>query len=376
MPQHQVFDELTLLVDKSLVVADVAENRTRFRLLDTVRHYAMEKLLESGEADAVRALHRDHYARMAALLDSPDHGDHQRRTERVELEIDNLRAAFAWCRENEEIERALELTSALQPLWLGRGRIQEGLAWFDAVLTDQNARHTDISAVVRGRALADKATLDASRSIHDNLDEAQQAVAIARDIKDQALLARALTACGAISSYSADAARPYLAEAIGIAREIGDQWRLTAILTWQAYGAFIAGDPIAAHEASQEGRELADAIGDQFHARSCNWTPGPGADDERRSAASHYPIPRGYRRRRRRTRRVVPVGQPTRPVQCTRVPRRDPRGRGRGQRVAGGRRRSVGRTTRVSAMRCWPPRRWPRAMSRRRPKRARRPGSA
>ncbi|MGB9227698.1 helix-turn-helix transcriptional regulator [Mycobacterium sp.] len=274
VPQHQVFDELTLLVDKSLVVAEVAENRTRFRLLETVRHYAMEKLRESGEADPIRALHRDHYIRMASLLDSPDHGDHQRRTEQVELEIDNLRAAFAWCLENEEIERALELTSALQPLWLTRGRIQEGLAWFDAVLSDENAQHADISAVVRGRALADKATLDASRSIHDNLDEAQQAVAIARDIKDQALLARALTACGAISSYSAEAARPYLAEAIGIARELGDQWRLTQILTWQAYGAFYAGDPIEAHEASQEGREIAKAIGDQFHARSCNWTLG------------------------------------------------------------------------------------------------------
>ena len=111
----------------------------------------------------------------------------------------------------------MELTSALQPLWLTRGRIQEGLAWFDAVLTDQSA-HQHILAVVRGRALADKAALDASRSIHDNLDQAQQAVAIAREINNPALLARALTACGAISSYSADAARPYLAEAIGIAR--------------------------------------------------------------------------------------------------------------------------------------------------------------
>ena len=53
--------ELTLLVDKSLVVAEVAGDRTRFRLLETVRHYAMEKLRESGEADAVRARHRDHY---------------------------------------------------------------------------------------------------------------------------------------------------------------------------------------------------------------------------------------------------------------------------------------------------------------------------
>ena len=272
--QHQVLEWLAQLVDKSLVVAENAGDRTRFRLLETVRHYAAEKLAESGEADEVRTRHRDYYATMAALLDSPADADHQRRIEQVEIEIDNLRAAFAWSRQNGDIERALELTSSLQPLWQTRGRIQEGLAWFDATLTEDVARHTDISAVVRGRALADKASLDASRSIADNLEQAQQAVAIAREIDDPALLARALTACGAIASYSADAARPYLAEAIGIARALDDEWRLTQILTWQANGAFYAGDPIAAGTASREGCELADAIGDRFHSRSCRWTLG------------------------------------------------------------------------------------------------------
>lgn len=272
--QDSVFAHLAALVDKSLVVAETTGDRTRFRMLETVRHYALERLREAGEADAISARHRDHFARLAALLDSPADTDHHRRIEQVETEIDNLRAAFAWSRQNNDIQPALELTSALQPLWLTRGRIQEGLAWFDAVLTDQTAHRTDVSAAVRGRALADKAALDASRSVHDNLDQAQQAVTIAREIDDPALLARALTACGAITSYSADAARPYLAEAIGIARELGDQWRLTQILTWQAYGAFYSGDPVTAHAASQEGLDLGDAIGDRFHARSCRWTLG------------------------------------------------------------------------------------------------------
>ncbi|ORV94835.1 transcriptional regulator [Mycobacterium interjectum] len=272
--QHQVLDRLAQLVDKSLVVADYAGDRTRFRLLETVRHYAAAKLAESGEADEVHARHRDYYAALAARLDSAADADHQRRIEQVEIEIDNLRAAFVWSRQKGDIEKALELTSSLQPLWQTRGRIQEGLAWFDATLTAYDAPHPDISAVVRGRALADKAVLDASRSIGDNLEQAQQAVAIAREIDDPALLARALTACGAIASYSAAAARPYLAEAIGIARSLDDQWRLTQILTWQANGAFYAGDPIAAEEASQEGCVLADAIGDRFHARSCRWTLG------------------------------------------------------------------------------------------------------
>ena len=62
----QVLDQLTLLVDKSLVVADDSRGRTRYRLLETVRQYALEKLGESGEADAVRSRHRDHYTAMAA----------------------------------------------------------------------------------------------------------------------------------------------------------------------------------------------------------------------------------------------------------------------------------------------------------------------
>ncbi len=68
---YQVIDQLTLLVDKSLVVADNTGGRMRYRLLETVRQYALEKLGESGEADAVRTRHRDYYTAMAALLDAP-----------------------------------------------------------------------------------------------------------------------------------------------------------------------------------------------------------------------------------------------------------------------------------------------------------------
>ena len=69
--RYQVLDQLTLLVDKSLVVAENTSGRTRYRLLETVRQYAQEKLGESGEADAVRTRHRDYYTAMAAVLDAP-----------------------------------------------------------------------------------------------------------------------------------------------------------------------------------------------------------------------------------------------------------------------------------------------------------------
>ena len=138
--RYQVLDQLSLLVDKSLVVADDSQGRTRYRLLETVRQYALEKLGESGEADSVRSRHRDYYTAMAAVLDAPAGRDYEQRLEQVEIEIDNLRAAFGWSRENSDIEPALALASSLQPLWIARARPREGLAWFDAVLTTRSHR--------------------------------------------------------------------------------------------------------------------------------------------------------------------------------------------------------------------------------------------
>ena len=93
----------------------------------------------------------------------------------------------------------MTLASSLQPLWHTRGRIREGRAWFDAVLTDHDAQHLEVAAAVRARALGDKAVLDAWAGALRVLDQAEQALAIARELDDPALLARALTACGVIA---------------------------------------------------------------------------------------------------------------------------------------------------------------------------------
>ncbi|MGO9284697.1 MAG: ATP-binding protein, partial [Mycobacterium sp.] len=274
--RYQVLDQLTLLVDKSLVVADDAGGRTRYRLLETVRQYALEKLGESGEADSVRSRHRDHYTSMAAVLDAPAGSDYEQRIEQAEIEIDNLRAAFSWSRENSDVELALTLASSLQPLWQARGRIREGSAWFDTVLTDEVAQDAEVAAAVRARALADEAVLDTWAGAAARMDQAQQAVAIAREVDDPALLARTLTAYGFIASlgYNTEVARECFAEAMGLARAVDDRWRLSEILALRARDAHIAGDPIAVRAAGEEGRDLADAIGDGFNSRLCRFYLG------------------------------------------------------------------------------------------------------
>jgi predicted ATPase/class 3 adenylate cyclase/DNA-binding CsgD family transcriptional regulator len=268
--RYQVLDQLSLLVDKSLVVAESSGGRTRYRLLETVRQYALEKLGESGEADAVRTRHRDHYAAMAALLDAPGRstGD-ECRLEQVEFEIDNLRAAFEWSRENADIERAATLASSLYPLWLNGSRIRDGLAWFASIFSDENAPDLEKTPLVHARVLSDRAMLDAWAGVPASVDQAQRALEIARQGDDPALLARALTACGFIAGNGDNprAAVEYFDEGITLARAVDDKWVLCQILIWQAQAATVAGDPMTAGAAAGEARDLGVAIGDQSGPR-------------------------------------------------------------------------------------------------------------
>ena len=269
LERHHVLDVLTLLVDKSLVVADEAGRRTRYRMLETVRQYGLEKLGESSEADAVRTRHQDHYTAMAAEFEGTTRVDHEHLLARAELNIDNLRSAFMWSRERGDADGALQLTSALTPFWLARGHFKEAVAWFDAAAAEQRRRGAEISPAVRVRAVANRAVLDVWAGIVGDVDQVHQALAVARELGDPVLLARALVARGCVVGFDDDAARPYFSEASDLARAIGDRWCLGQMLVTRAYIATVAGDPIAARTAAEEGHAIADAIGDRFTSRAC-----------------------------------------------------------------------------------------------------------
>jgi predicted ATPase/class 3 adenylate cyclase/DNA-binding CsgD family transcriptional regulator len=262
--RYQALDELTLLVDKSLVSAEDTGRRTRYRLLETMRQYALEKLADSGEADAVRSRHRDYYTTMAASLNARTHSGYDQRVEQAEAEIDNLRAAFGWSLENSDIERALVLASSSEPLWLSRGFIREGLSWLDAGLAAAELRHADVTPAVRVRAIVDKALLLAWLGKPSGIDDAEQALTVARELDDPALVIRALVARGYVG-YEIS----FLSEAAELARKQGDSWMLSQVLGRQTLRAMARGDPLATSAAATEGLQVAEAIGDRFSARAC-----------------------------------------------------------------------------------------------------------
>lgn len=262
--QFQVLDQLSLLVDKSLVLADEDSGVMRYRLLETVRQYALEKLAESGEADAVRTRHRDHYIGTTLGL-----AGQERLLQWAEQETGNLRAAHAWSIDRAEFEPALQLVSATQRLWERRGRMSEGIAAFDLAFSDKRYRDDDVATAVWARAVADRSMLTAWISMPSSLERVEQALAAARGLGDSSLIASCLAACGAVTYFSPDVSRKYLGDAIDLARSSSDSANHCYFLSCLAVAMNIAGRPKASQLAAEEGLGVAEAIGDGFTSRHC-----------------------------------------------------------------------------------------------------------
>ncbi len=266
--RFEVLDQLTALVDKSFAVVECRQGASRYRLLETMRQYASEKLGECAEADVVYELHRGFYIELAAQLNRPPDNGYEQLVDKAVIELDNLRAAFVRSCNQSDMTCAMQLVSSLQPLWAERGRLLEGSTWFEAVLNGASGNGDKVSPAIRARALADRASLDAMRR-QDSLLQAEQAVTIARELNDPVLLGHALVACCAIAADKPEIAETYFAEAVELARNLNDRRMLSQIHGWQSYSAMVAGDPIAARAVGESGRDLADTIGDGFNSRRC-----------------------------------------------------------------------------------------------------------
>ena len=277
--RYQILDQLTLLIEKSLVVAEDGDLGTRYRMLETVRQYALEKLGESGEADAVRARHRDHYAAAAALLDAPGpHRTTSAGSSSAETEMDNLRAAFTWCRESADTATALQLASALQPLWT-RSRPRAGGHGLvrPPRFADAAAGHAEVPPAARARALADqgRARGRAEHPRRRRLRPLEAPCAIARETRRPGACwcGRSL-ACGAHRRLRRrGCASSYFAEALGLARAVGDDRSLSQILAFPCVTRRSPGKATGWRRGrpGKKGRDVADAIGDGYSSRGCRW---------------------------------------------------------------------------------------------------------
>src|SRR5258706_3007388 len=132
---RDVVDLLTSLADKSLVVSEQEDAQTRFRLLETVRQYARDRLEDTGGSAAVRVRHRDYYLTLAEEADPKLRGAEQAEwLRRLEEEHENLRAGLEWSLAEAGTSGGLRLCGALQRFWWTRGHLTEGRRWCTRVL--------------------------------------------------------------------------------------------------------------------------------------------------------------------------------------------------------------------------------------------------
>jgi predicted ATPase len=130
-----VLDRLTSLTDKSLVVSEQKDRHSRYRLLETVRQYARDRLEDTGGSAAVRVRHRDYYLALAEEADPKLRGAEQAEwLRRLEEEHQNLRAGLEWSLAEAETGGGLRLCGALQRFWWTRGHLIEGRQWCTRVL--------------------------------------------------------------------------------------------------------------------------------------------------------------------------------------------------------------------------------------------------
>ena len=141
---RDVLELLGHLIDKSLVqTISSTAGLNRFRMLETIRQYAHEKLVEAGQAEAARYRHLQYYLELAERLGGKIRGpDIARILERLEAELDNLRLALAWSLEGKgkpgwDPEPGLRLAAALWWFWWCRGRQEEGIQWLELLLAGE-----------------------------------------------------------------------------------------------------------------------------------------------------------------------------------------------------------------------------------------------
>jgi len=217
-----VLDALTRLVARSLVVAEEQDDVARYRLLESIRQYAQERLAEAGEVALARERHLEWFHALALRAETELTGPDQTAwLDRLAREHDNLRAAMEWCSaQPARADDLLSLTAALWRFWLVRGHWSEGRAWLDRALRPTGDRHT----LTRARALAAAGHLATEEADIEGagplLDES---LALWRELGDVEGIAEALNHQGnlARTRFEYDSARALLGEALSLREQAG-----------------------------------------------------------------------------------------------------------------------------------------------------------
>lgn len=258
--EYEALALLSALHDKSLLVVDreVVGGRPRYRMLETVRQHALERLHECGEGEAARGRHVAHFIAMAEEAEAQVRGPEQDRwMGRFKQEHENLVAALAWCGEGAlDAQVGLRLATATAYYWHWNS-VELGDRLTRAVLARDRAAAP--TAARAGTLLSLARTAEFRGRYDEALGFAQQALAVARQLDSPRHLARALSTVGSALG-NLDRAAPALQtmqEALALARQLDDGVLLFTLLNNIASHQHRAGQLDDAERCYREALDLA-----------------------------------------------------------------------------------------------------------------------
>jgi predicted ATPase/class 3 adenylate cyclase len=223
---YEVVDLLGRLVDKSLVVLDVELGQGRYRLLETIREYGREKLVESGEAAEAQTRHRDWYLELVERA-KPDFfrgGDPAEWIWTFDRERANLNAALEWSAADPSTgDVLLRMAAGLWRYWEIRGALAEASSWLARAIESD----TGAASEVRATALTGAAVISGLRGDHQaSMRYLERCVDAQRDIGNPLAVAAALNNLASMCLQLGDfeRARRHYEEAIEQSRS-GSDWR-------------------------------------------------------------------------------------------------------------------------------------------------------
>jgi predicted ATPase/DNA-binding CsgD family transcriptional regulator len=259
-----VFTLLTSLVDKSLVVAETNAGRARYRLLETVRQYGLDRLTESGQANEMRRRHRDWCLSLAEVAEPKLRTPEQLTwLQRLDMEHDNLRWALEWSKA-ENSDKWLRLTAALHQFWFIRSYFTEGREWLEGALGSVS----DAPPSVRAVALCGAGILAWRQGDTKGKPLFEQSLALFRQSQDRWGTAYALHHLAHVTEEGelggavegADAASMF-EQSVALFQELGDRWGVGWSLLCLGDLALLRGDEIRALALLEESLPLCRETG-------------------------------------------------------------------------------------------------------------------
>ncbi|MGH3132764.1 MAG: ATP-binding protein, partial [Gaiellaceae bacterium] len=297
--------DLEALVAWSLLRSDVTDGDVRLSMLETVRELSLARLDAEGALDELRRRHAERFLELALAAEPKLTGSDQAVwLERLESELDNIRAALDWFLSSERVGDALRAVSALGRFWRAHGHVTEARRWLSAGLGREDGIPPEVradalwtaarQAVAQGDLEAAKPLLEDAlllnrehgreRQVASALAElgwvalhsghraqaqalCEEALTIARGVGDARATSSALSYLAEVFAAGADYDRALALheEALALRRSLGDVL-LVADSTYRlGIAAFLGGDVHRAHEALDEALVLSRELGERLH---------------------------------------------------------------------------------------------------------------